>query len=181
MCEQLRAVLGRIRNRPLKALVDAYLDDRQLMDNFCKAPAAMSFHHAYLGGLLEHTVAVGTLAVETCILHPRLNSDLLLTAAIVHDLGKTREFTYAAEIGLTEEGRLLGHIELGLALLREHAARIPALSAERHLALAHCVLCHHGADPAPGRRFASAEALALHRLNALDAAVKDALEHGIRP
>jgi 3'-5' exoribonuclease len=99
----------------------------------------------------------------------------------VHDLGKTREFTYAAEIGLTDAGRLLGHVELGLALLREYAARVPALTAERLLALAHCVLCHHGPDSAPGRRFGSAEALALHRLNALDAAVKGALEHGLNP
>ena len=165
----------------LQALLGALLGDAQLRAAWRRAPCTRGGHHAYLGGLLEHTVAVGTLALEACQLHPRLDSDLLLTAALVHDLGKTREFTYAAEIGLTEEGRLLGHIELGLALLREHAARIPALSAERHLALAHCVLCHHGADPAPGRRFASAEALALHRLNALDAAVKDALEHGIRP
>ena len=102
-----------------------------------------------------------------------------MTAALVHDLGRTREFTFGAEIGLTEAGRLLGHVELGLALLRERAAAVPALSADRHLALAHCVLCHHGPDPAPGRRFGSAEALALFRLNALDAAVKGALEHGL--
>jgi 3'-5' exoribonuclease len=98
----------------------------------------------------------------------------------VHDLGKTREFTYGAEIGVTDAGRLLGHVELGLELLRDHAARIPALDDGRFVALAHCVLCHHGADAAPSRRFGSAEALALHRLNALDASVKDALEHGLR-
>ncbi|MEA2234506.1 MAG: 3-5 exoribonuclease [Solirubrobacteraceae bacterium] len=165
----------------LRALLGALLGDPQLRAAWRRAPCTRGGHHAYLGGLLEHTVAVGTLALEACQLHPRLDSDLLLTAALVHDLGKTREFTYAAEIGLTDEGRLLGHIELGLALLREYAVGIPALSAERHLALAHCVLCHHGSDPAPGRRFGSPEALALHRLNALDAAVKDALEHGIRP
>ena len=102
-----------------------------------------------------------------------------MTAALVHDLGRTREFTYGAEIGVTEAGRLLGHIELGLALLRERAAPIAALGAGRQLALEHCVLCHHGPEPAPGRRFGSAEALALHRVNALDAAVKGALEHGL--
>ena len=141
-----------------------------------RAPCTRDGHHAYLGGLLEHTVAVGTLALETCTLHPRLDRDLLLTAALVHDLGKTREFTYGAEIGLTEEGRLLGHVELGLRLLDERAGR--GLDDARRLALAHCVLTHHGADAAPGRRFGSAEALALYRLNALDAGVKGALEHG---
>jgi len=170
-----------VHDRGLQALLGALLGDMQLRSAWRRAPCTRGGHHAYLGGLLEHTVAVGTLALEACQLHPRLDSDLLLTAALVHDLGKTREFHYGAEIGLSDEGRLLGHIELGLVLLREHAARVPALSAERQLALAHCVLCHHGPDPAPGRRFASAEALALYRLNAVDAAVKDALEHGLRP
>ena len=163
----------------LRALLDALLGDPALRAQWRRAPCTRNGHHAYLGGLLEHTVAVGTLVTETCTLHPRLDSDLLMTAALVHDLGRTREFTYGAEIGLTEAGRLLGHIELGLALLRERAAQVPALGADRRLALEHCVLCHHGPDPAPGRRFGSAEALALHRLNALDAAVKGALEHGL--
>ena len=117
---------------------------------------------------------MGTLALECAQLHPRLNPDLLLTAALVHDLGKTREFTYGAEIGLTDEGRLLGHIVLGQQLLDDHP-----LPDDRRLALAHCVLTHHGAQAAPAGRFGSAEALALYRLNALDASVKGALEHGL--
>ena len=121
---------------------------------------------------------MATLAVETCVLHPRLNSDLLVTAALVHDLGKTREFTYGAEIGLSEEGRLLGHVVLGQRLLDERSA---GLDEARRLALAHCVLCHHGPSAAPGGRFGSPEALALYRLNALDASVKGALEHGLSP
>ncbi len=133
-------------------------------------------HHAYLGGLLEHTVAVATMALELCPLHPRLDRDLLLTAAIVHDLGKTREFTYGAEIERSAEGRMLGHVELGLRVIAEHAPA--ALDPERRLALEHCVLLHHGPDGATGQRFASAEALALYRLNALDAQVKGMLEHG---
>src|SRR5919107_3875264 len=163
----------------LKALLVVLLGDAGLRAQWRRAPCTRNGHHAYLGGLLEHTVAVGTLALEACQLHPRLDCDLLLTAALVHDLGKTREFTYAAEIGLSDAGRLLGHVELGLALLRGRAAAVPALSDERRLAVAHCVLCHHGPEPAPGRRFGSAEALALHRLNALDASVKSALEHGL--
>jgi 3'-5' exoribonuclease len=116
------------------------------------------------------------MALELCTLHPRLDRDLLLSAAIAHDLGKTREFTYGAEIARSPEGRLLGHIELGLRVI---ADRIPeALAGERRLALEHCVMLHHGPDTAAGQRFASAEALALYRLNALDAQVKGALEHG---
>ena len=141
-------------------------------------PCTRAGHHAYLGGLLEHTVAVGTLAVEACALHPRLDQDLLLTAALVHDLGRTREFTLGAEIGLTDEGRLLGHVELSLRLLGQ-AAAASGLDDARHLAVAHCVLTHHGPEAAPGRRFGSAEAVALHRLNALDAGVKAALTPGL--
>jgi 3'-5' exoribonuclease len=159
-----------------RALLEGLLADDALRAEWRRAPCTRGGHHAYLGGLLEHTVAVATLATETCVLHPRLNSDLLLTAAIVHDLGKTREFTYGAEIGLSEEGRLLGHVVLGQQLLEPRLASLPP---ERRVALLHCVLCHHGPDGAPGRRFGSAEALALYRLNALDATVKGALEHGL--
>jgi 3'-5' exoribonuclease len=157
------------------ALLEALLADEALRAEWRRAPCTRGGHHAYLGGLIEHTVAVGTLALEVCQLHPRLNSDLLICAALVHDLGKTREFTYGAEIGLSEEGRLLGHVVLGQQLID---ARFQG-SAEKRLALAHCVLTHHGAEAAPGRRFGSPEALALYRLNALDASVKGALEHGL--
>ena len=158
------------------ALLEALLGDAALRAEWRRAPCTRAGHHAYLGGLLEHTVAVATLALEACQLHPRLNSDLLICAALVHDLGKTREFAYGAEISLTDEGRLLGHVVLGQQLID---ARAGAMSADKRLALAHCVLCHHGAEAAPGRRFGSAEALALYRLNALDASVKGALEHGL--
>jgi len=160
-----------------RGLLDALLADDDLRAAWRRAPCTRAGHHAYLGGLLEHTVAVATLAQETCLLHVKLNSDLLLTAAIVHDLGRTREFTYGAEIGLTEEGRLLGHLQIGQRMIEERARGL--LDEERVLALLHCVLCHHGSDAAPGRRFASPEAVALFRINALDASVKGALEHGL--
>jgi 3'-5' exoribonuclease len=158
------------------ALLEPLLGDAALRAEWRRAPCTRAGHHAYLGGLLEHTVAVATLALEAAQLHPRLNSDLLICAALVHDLGKTREFTYGAAIELSDEGRLLGHVVLGQQMLEE---RMGGLDAERRLALLHCVLCHHGAEAAPNRRFGSPEALALYRLNALDASIKGALEHGL--
>jgi 3'-5' exoribonuclease len=167
----LEHLADEIRDPGFKALVDDLLRDAALRAALRRTPCTRNGHHAYLGGLLEHTVAVATLALETCTLHPRLDQDLLLTAAIVHDLGKTREFALGAEIGLTDEGRLLGHVELGLRMLDERAV---ALDEPRRLALAHCVLTHHG-----DRRPATPEALALQRINALDASVKGALETGV--
>jgi 3'-5' exoribonuclease len=172
----LEHLAGEVHDPEYRALLGRLLADEALRAEWRRAPCTRGGHHAYLGGLLEHTVAVGTLALEACQLHPRLNSDLLICAALVHDLGKTREFTYGAAIELSEEGRLLGHIPLGQQLLD---ARSGPMSSGKRLALAHCVLTHHGADPAPGRRFGSPEALALYRLNALDASVKGALEHGL--
>jgi 3'-5' exoribonuclease len=172
----LEHLAGEVHDPEYRALLGRLLADEALRADWRRAPCSRGGHHAYLGGLLEHTVAVGTLALEACQLHPRLNSDLLICAALVHDLGKTREFTYGASIELSEEGRLLGHVPLGQQLLD---ARSGPMSSEKRLALAHCVLTHHGADPAPGRRFGSPEALALYRLNALDASVKGALEHGL--
>jgi 3'-5' exoribonuclease len=169
---------GEVRDTGLRALVDSVLGDADMRLALRGSPCTRAGHHAYLGGLLEHTVAVATLAVDACALHPKLDQDLLLTAAIVHDLGRTKEFVLGAEIGLTDEGRLLGHVELGLRILDERAAAV-GLDAPRRLAVAHCVLTHHGADAAPQRRFGSAEALALHRLNAVDAGIKGALEHGL--
>jgi len=170
--------LGReVYDPSYRALLDAVLADEDLRAELRRAPATRSGHHSYLGGLLEHTVAVTTLARELCELHPRLNSDLLLSAAVLHDVGRTREFTYGADIGLSEEGRLLGHLAIGQQMLIERATGL--LEQDRLLALLHCVWCHHGAAAAPGGRFASAEALALYRCNALDASVKGALEHGL--
>jgi 3'-5' exoribonuclease len=172
----LEHLVREVHDREYRALLDGLLGDDAFRAALRRAPCTRAGHHAYLGGLLEHTVAVAQLALETCALHPRLNSDLLLTAAVVHDLGKTREFTYGAEIGVSEEGRLVGHVAIGVSLLEARAA---GMSPDKRHALVHCVLTHHGPDAAPGRRFALAEAVALHRLNGLDAAVKGALEHGV--
>ncbi len=163
----------------LRALLDSFLGDEAFRAEFRRAPCTRSSHHAYLGGLIEHTVAVATLAYETCMLHPRLDSDLLITAAILHDIGKTLEFQLGAEIALSEAGALVGHVALGQQLVAERARALDGFPEAKLHALSHCILGHHGPDPLPGRRFRSAEGLALYRLNALDAGVKGALEHGL--
>jgi 3'-5' exoribonuclease len=165
----------------LRALLDSFLGDEGFRAELRRSPCTRSGHHAYLGGLLEHTVAVATLAFETCQLHPRLNSDLLIAAAILHDIGKTLEFQLGAEIALSEAGALVGHVTLGQQLVSERARALGSFPEAKLHAISHCILAHHGPDPLPGRRFRSAEALALYRINALDAGVKGALERGIDP
>ena len=177
----LEHLIREVGDPALRGVVEAVVISGPEAGGFRRAPCTRSGHHAYLGGLIEHTVAVATLVLETSVLHPRLDSDMLMAAAILHDAGKAREFTYGAEFGISDEGRMLGHLAIGAEIVNRVSG---SLAAERRLALLHCVLSHHGVDNAqaraPGRRagFASAEALALYRINALDTSVKGALEGG---
>jgi len=141
----------------LRATVVATLGDRDL-GSF---PATYEDHHSYAGGLLEHTVGVATLARETAQLHPRLRSDLLLSAALVHDVGRTLELGPGPAFSLTDEGRLLGHVHLGLRLIEERAE---GLSGAQLAELLHCVAVHHDA-----RAARTAEASVLYHANQLDA------------
>jgi 3'-5' exoribonuclease len=174
----LEHLIREVHDPGLRAVVEAVLLSDRVAVEFRRAPCTRAGHHAYLGGLIEHTVAVGTLVGEVCQLHPRLDSDLLMAAALVHDAGRAREFTYGADFGLSAEGRLLGHLAIGAEIVGAAASSLPD---ERRLALLHCVLSHHGPDAGPGRQagargFAGPEALALYRINALDASVKGFLE-----
>ena len=125
-------------------------------------PATPDDHHSYAGGLLEHTVGVATLCREAAQLHPRLRADLLLAAALVHDVGRTLELGRGPAFAVTEEGRLLGHVHLGVRLVERHAE---GLTAGQTAELVHCVASHHD-----GRAARTAEAAVLHHANAIDAA-----------
>jgi 3'-5' exoribonuclease len=124
-------------------------------------PATADEHHSYAGGLLEHTVGVATLCRETSQLHPRLRADLLLAAALVHDAGRTIELGRGPAFAVTDEGRLLGHVHLGLRLIEERAA---GLTAGQLAELLHCVAVHHDV-----RAARTAEAAVLYHANQLDA------------
>jgi 3'-5' exoribonuclease len=146
----------------LAALVTPFVSDTPLRAAFRTLPAAgADGHHGYAGGLLEHTVGVATLCRETAQLHPRLRADLLLAAALLHDVGRTRELGPGPAFTQTEEGRLLGHVHLGLRIVEERAADLdPAVLAE----LLHAIACHHDRQAAR-----TAEAAVLYHANQLDA------------
>jgi len=148
---------GELSHPGLAATVSAVLADRELGS----WPATPDGHHSYAGGLLEHTVGVATLCRETAQLHPRLRSDLLLAAALVHDVGRTIELGRGPAFAPTEEGRLLGHVHLGLRLVEQHA---DGLSTPQLAELLHCVASHHDA-----REARTAEAAVLYHANQLDA------------
>jgi len=159
----------------LRRTLEVLTSDDALAAAWRQVPCTRSGHHAYVGGLIEHTVGVAALCQTLCTWHPRIDADMLVTAALVHDLGYTRAWRVAATFEATEEGRLLGHVALGLDIVAD-AARRAELEETRRLALLHCVAWHHGPPPPAGPQQASAEALALMRLNAAEVQVKTRLE-----
>jgi 3'-5' exoribonuclease len=158
----LEFLAAEISHPGLAAVVASFAGDPALREALRSLPAAgADGHHGYAGGLLEHTVGVATLARETAQLHPRLRADLLLAAALLHDVGRTRELGRGPSFRQTEEGRLLGHVHLGLRMIEERARDLdPAVLAE----LLHAVGCHHDRQSAK-----TAEAAVLYHANQLDA------------
>jgi len=157
----LEFLAGEIVHPGLRATVARFLDDRELRRLFRTLPATPEGHHGYAGGLLEHTVGVATICRETGQLHPRLRADLLLAAAIVHDVGRTLELLPGPVFAQTAEGKLLGHVHLGLRLVEGRAA---ALEPEARTELLHAIGAHHDA-----RASRTAEAAVLYHANQLDA------------
>jgi 3'-5' exoribonuclease len=154
----LEFLTAEISHASLRGVVERVLRAAELRSY----PATLDSHHSYAGGLLEHTVGVATICREVAQLHPRLRGDLLLAAALVHDAGRTLELGAPPAFRPTDEGRLLGHVHLGLRLIEEHGALLDTgVRAE----LLHAVSSHHDA-----RAARTAEAAVLHHANALDAA-----------
>jgi 3'-5' exoribonuclease len=177
MAGYLQYFLSEIYDPDLLQLLESFFGDAVFLERFCLAPGDLRTHHAYLGGLIEHTISVATLCQHVAVQHPRLDSDLLVTAALLHDIGKVDEFTFEGRIGYSREGKLLGHVLLGQRLIEEHIRGMPEFPKERELTLLHAVISHHGElEWGAPKRPQSAEALVLHHIDNLDARVKGFLE-----
>jgi 3'-5' exoribonuclease len=159
----------------LRTVLDALTGDAALARDWRTAPCTRSGHHAYLGGLVEHTVGVASIVQALCTWHPRLDADLLLAAALAHDIGHARAFRLGATFELTEEGSLLGHLVIGHEIVAD-AARACGLPTGRRAELLHAIDWHHGPPPGQSPGAASPEALALWRANQLETGVKARLE-----
>ena len=161
----------------MRALAECFLIDDAFVNAFCKAPAGVRNHHAYLGGLLEHVVTMLDAADRIAPLYPELNRDLLMMGIFLHDIGKVRELSYDRVFGYTDEGQLVGHIDLGVEMLTEKIARAPDLIGEPFpnellLRLKHMIVSHHGTYEFGSPRLPmTPEAIFLHYLDNLDAKV----------
>ena len=156
----LEFMAAELTHKGLRTVVGRFLGDAEIRKALRELPAAET-HHSYAGGLLEHTVAVSTLVRETAQLHQRLRGDLLLSAALLHDVGRVRELGRGPSFRPTEEGRLLGHVHLGLRLVEERAE---GLDAAVRAELLHAIASHHDRNATR-----TAEAAVLYHANQLDA------------
>ncbi len=145
MLSGVRSLAATVQDPHFKKLLLAFLDDRDFTDAFSRAPAAKSMHHAYLGGLLEHTLAVAQLADMLSGFYPALDRDLLMTGALLHDIGKILELSFdTSAFDYTDRGRLMGHLVLGAEMIQEKVGTIAGFPDGHSTRLQHLVLSHHG-------------------------------------
>jgi len=179
MERELQEEIAAMADPHLKALLSAFLADKELKQGILRCPAGKTLHHAYIGGLLEHILSLMGAAKLLAKHYKRLRADVLVAAAFLHDIGKIRELTYSSAFTYTDEGQLVGHIGIGLLLIAEKARGIPGFPDDLLLHLQHIVASHHGL-PEHGaiKQPMTPEAIAFHYIDNLDAklAMLDGLE-----
>src|SRR5438309_777063 len=161
--EQIRALSARVRSAHVRALLFGFLDDPALAPPFMRAPAAKAIHHAYAGGLCEHTLSVMQLGWRICDHYPQLDRDLVTAGCLLHDIGKVREI--GADLEYTEEGRLVGHLILTCQWIREKASRLQGFPRELEQRITHLIAAHHGKhEYGSPKEPSSLEAFVVHAL-----------------
>lgn len=173
---RLTELLGSIKNEKLRTLGSCFLSDKALVDDLCAAPAGVKAHHAYQGGLIEHVVSMAEVAERLCDHYPQLNRDLLLLGVLLHDLGKIRELSWDPALAYTDEGQLLGHMNIAVEILNEKILMARAelggqeIDQEDVLRLKHMILSHHGTLEFGSPRVPmTPEAIVLHYIDNIDA------------
>jgi len=176
LLERLKELLGSLQSDKLRTLADCFLNDTNLVDDMCQAPAGVKAHHAYQGGLIEHIVSMMEVADRLCQHYPKLNRDLLLLGVLLHDLGKVRELSWDPTLAYTDEGQLLGHMNIAVEILNEKILLARGemggqeFDSEDVLRLKHMILSHHGTLEFGSPRVPmTPEAIVLHHIDNLDA------------
>ena len=145
MFKELLGYVQKVKEPHLHALLSSFfVEDKVFVKAFCQHSAAKSVHHGFIGGLLEHTLSVTKLCEFFCTLYPMINRDLLLTAAMFHDIGKVKELSDFPENDYTDDGQLLGHIVMGVEMIGSRIRQIPGFPPVLASELKHCILAHHG-------------------------------------
>ena len=144
MWSELRGYVDGFSNEDLKRLVFAFLDDEQIGGAYREAPAAKMLHHAWLGGLLEHVLFLVRICKAAAPFYPEVDADLLVTGAILHDIGKVKELTWGTSFSYSLEGQLIGHISIAQGMLREKVKTLPDFPEKLRILVEHMILSHHG-------------------------------------
>jgi 3'-5' exoribonuclease len=144
MWAELRGYVDAFQNAELRRLVFAFLDDETIGAAYREAPAAKVLHHAWIGGLLEHVLTLVRVCRATAPYYPEVDADLLVTGAILHDIGKVRELSWGTTFGYTLEGQMIGHISIAQGMLREKIATLPGFPEKLRVLVEHMILSHHG-------------------------------------
>jgi 3'-5' exoribonuclease len=172
MFERLMKRTDSITTDYLKALIDAFFKDKEFVNKFKTAPAAKKMHHAYIGGLLEHTLSMTSLADKIAGHYSGIDRDLLLSGAILHDIGKIDEFEYQFKIDYSDKGRLLNHIVIGLKMVDDKLSGIEHFPEDQVLLLKHLIVSHHGTrefgSPEPPKTI---EAVLLNYIDEIDSKI----------
>ena len=176
LLDRLKALISTISCDRLRTLGDCFLNDEQLVEALCSAPAGVRAHHAYQGGLIEHIVSMAEVADRLCGLYSQVNRDLLLLGVLMHDLGKVRELSWDPALAYTDEGQLLGHMNIAIEILNDKLLEARGhmggteVDAEDILRLKHMILSHHGSlEHGSPRVPMTPEAMVLHQIDHLDA------------
>lgn len=175
---ELGALVATVTDRHLRLLLESFLADSGFMAGYRTAPAAKGMHHVYLGGLLEHSLAVAKLVDTILPLYAPLNRDLLIAGALLHDIGKVREMVYLRSFDYTDEGKLIGHITIGVEMIQEKIAGIAGFPADTAVLLKHMMLSHHGQyEYGSPKRPKTLEATILNYLDDMDAKINGIRTH----
>ncbi len=175
---ELAALRSTLADDNLRQLLSAFFDDPELMASYRLAPAAKGMHHVYLGGLLEHSLAVAKLVDSIVPLYAGINRDLLIAGALLHDVGKVREMAYQRSFDYTDEGKLLGHITIGVEMIQEKLVTLPGFPPELAMLLKHMLLSHHGQyEYGSPKRPKTLEATILNYLDDLDSKINGIRTH----
>jgi 3'-5' exoribonuclease len=180
--ESIKNDIRNVENTQLRSLLDSFFNDKKLIADFCSSPSAMTHHHNYVGGNLEHTVGVVRLCKNICEMYQGINLDLVVTGAILHDIGKLKEYVTKAAIDKTNEGNFIGHIVMGDRWIREKIKELrdkgKDFDQELEDRLCHIILSHHGRYEYGSPRLPKTiEAMVVHAADLMDSQVKNFIQN----